>query len=1284
MKTKNIKQLLVAALSLLLAVPVFGSEVASGVVIHMNSAPESNMTYFYVVDYDSNYYISVEDSVVLSFTEGQTKTIELYAGSVDNWAFVNWTDANGVVVGTDQYSTVVNITSSGSYYFNANFRFNPRNPGYLPMGTYDLSTGTLTVYNVSISDKQDFSMMQNYYALANRYNLPNRGNYYYSNESSFNPVNMVVVQGYLDDLYGIREIMYYSKSKVLDLSQVAIPNGYIPYYAFEWIDSLRTIILPDSINEISEGAFYYLPALHDVYLYSTQVPVLHETSFGQCCTMYGDEILTVHVPAQSLNAYLADTMWTHFNVVAMATSTTANISIYPQEYAEGMYLLLSEVGGSASITMPLNSSQVRYDFVNLQKGQSYVAGLYTSLGFLMDSAVVVLNADTALYFSNQTHLSALSARVFVDTVEVTNQCLISWMNTAGDQVFATGDRSPMMPEGYNGKVNIMPLNELAVYLLPKDTFVIYQPGHNGLWVQLDKNPMFSQDLPQVETGTVWVEVVGDVSNTVCMLYDGEGNMLGKASFGQKPQGGMVGMTDMPVGCYSAVVMREGQYSTLSRLDLYSQMGLTEGTDYLLNEFCIAADSITHVTFTAIPAEPQITNFLGTNARFYVNKNEVMVAGQLTLTAEVDFLEEYRDGISNVFYVIDIPENLQLVENSVMIGSSAVSYSLQNGQLRVGTGLANLANINAAALRFCVIPMAEGEYYPSASVEFNYNNQAKAQPIGNTFFAAKTITLQTPSYTIQKNFTATGFAPANAIVNILSAENVILGTGTANALGKYTIRCVFEAETSRTFVIHADASNTIITGLLSDTCSIFYDGNAAAPTEIQMTHYNQWYRTNMTIVWNLTNCTTNQNYYYYYLDADFTFRVHFVGETDSVYFVAIGQDGSRTQIPAYAGTAGDWWATRRIQTYKVPVRVDLVYLYNGEMVSYESCKSVSAIADPSGYVYEAVSSNRLEGVTAAAYMKANEEDMPVLWDAEPYDQINPMLTDAAGGYAWDVPSALWQVRFSKTGYQPTQTEWLPVPPPQMEVNVPLVRLSAPNVQAINAYEDNLTIEFDRYMMPEDLTAEMIQVTDGSNTIAGELQLMNNEARMAGDTVFFASKVKFVPSANFSVNNLTINFGACRSYAGIPMEPKSEAATVVAEVKSFGNVDTLNLIVGESEQRMFFALPQVASAGKTMILDNAGELFTTSATSVVIAANGGALFTFTGTMPGSTELHLTIEGTGLEVYVPVIVRTASGPGTSIEVVTPTEVENEKTEKFLKNHTLYIRHNGKCYTVTGIMVE
>jgi hypothetical protein len=324
----------------------------------------------------------------------------------------------------------------------------------------------------------------------------------------------------------------------------------------------------------------------------------------------------------------------------------------------------------------------------------------------------------------------------------------------------------MMPENYNGKVTITPLNELAVFVNPKDTFVIYRPGHNGLWVQLEKKPMGGQDTVRVETGAVVVTVAGDVSNTIGLLYDEEGDLLAKATFEQLNLGGVFAARGLPVGCYSVVTMREGQYSTLSRLDLYSQMGLSQGTDYLLNEICIGADSVTYVTITTLPSEPQITNFLDQNTRFYVNKNEVMVAGQLTLTAEVEFLEEYLSDLSNLFYVIDLPENVQLVENSVIIGNNSVSYSFQNGQLRVGTGLANLGNPTATTLRFCVIPLTEGDFYPSAAVEFNYRNQAKAQPIGNAYFASKAITLQAPSYTVQKGFTATGFAPANSVVKIL--------------------------------------------------------------------------------------------------------------------------------------------------------------------------------------------------------------------------------------------------------------------------------------------------------------------------------------------------------------------------------------------------------------------------------------------------------------------------------------------------------------------------------------
>ena len=84
-----------------------------------------------------------------------------------------------------------------------------------------------------------------------------------------------------------------------------------------------------------------------------------------------------------------------------------------------------------------------------------------------------------------------------------------------------------------------------------------------------------------------------------------------------------------------------------------------------------------------------------------------------------------------------------------------------------------------------------------------------------------------------------------------------------------------------------------------------------------------------------------------------------------------------------------------------------------------------IRDPSGYVYEAVPSNRLQGVTATCYYKEMVEDMYgelheniVLWNAAEYAQENPLFTDEQGMYAWDVPQGLWQVKFEKEGYQTT--------------------------------------------------------------------------------------------------------------------------------------------------------------------------------------------------------------------------------------------------------------------------
>ena len=115
-------------------------------------------------------------------------------------------------------------------------------------------------------------------------------------------------------------------------------------------------------------------------------------------------------------------------------------------------------------------------------------------------------------------------------------------------------------------------------------------------------------------------------------------------------------------------------------------------------------------------------------------------------------------------------------------------------------------------------------------------------------------------------------------------------------------------------------------------------------------------------------------------------------------------------------------------------------------------------DPSGYVYDTDTGLRLEGVTTTVYCvqisdtdgdefwaqppTANGAEMEALkWNASECSQENPLITDAEGRYAWDVPEGWWRVKYEKEGYVTTWSDWLSVPPPQTEVNIGMTPLAS---------------------------------------------------------------------------------------------------------------------------------------------------------------------------------------------------------------------------------------------------
>lgn len=348
-------------------------------------------------------------------------------------------------------------------------------------------------------------------------------------------------------------------------------------------------------------------------------------------------------------------------------------------------------------------------------------------------------------------------------------------------------------------------------------------------------------------------------------------------------------------------------------------------------------------------------------------------------------------------------------------------------------------------------------------------------------------------------------------------------------------------------------------------------------------------------------------------------------------------------------------------------------------------------DPSGYVYECVFSNRLEGVTATCYYREELEDMYgdlheniVKWDAEEYAQENPLFTDDNGFYRWDVPQGLWQVKFEKEGYETTYSEWLPVPPPQLDVNIAMKQNVQPNVKNARAYEDAVEVEFDKYMLPELLSTENIVVMNEGKPVAGTVELLNEEVAYEGATETYASKVRFTASDPFEGQEVTLLVhNRVKSYAGIRMQDDfSQTFTIEQEIRQIVCDSAIVVGYGKTGLLTVSVLPASAAAGKPLTVRSSSSLILRSSVeNIVLDDQGKAELTVYGELPGAAALSFTIDGYDLMAMTIVNVentayKTVASPTANVAsgstVIKGTEVTLScKTE----GATIYYTLDGSC---------
>lgn len=308
---------------------------------------------------------------------------------------------------------------------------------------------------------------------------------------------------------------------------------------------------------------------------------------------------------------------------------------------------------------------------------------------------------------------------------------------------------------------------------------------------------------------------------------------------------------------------------------------------------------------------------------------------------------------------------------------------------------------------------------------------------------------------------------------------------------------------------------------------------------------------------------------------------------------------------------------------------------------------TGILDPSGFVYEGVESNRLEGVTTTVFYKemmknifGEDEEKVTLWDAENYAQVNPQLTDENGEYGWMVPSGLWQVKYEKDGYQTEYSEWLPVPPPQLDVNQGMIQMSQPVVSDVKATTQAVTVTFDKYMQADTLNARHIFVTRGGQKVSGTIE----PVLPTSDTdalLRLANRVRFLPTTPLPAGQklmLTVK-GDVKSYAGMEMGSDYQQEFDIKAVVERIVADTaINVFYDQGYALTLQALPAAAAAGKKVSARILSDMIaTTNVTELTLDAQGKASLIITGEAHGTTALILQmVDDPEVELVVTVTVK------------------------------------------------
>lgn len=339
--------------------------------------------------------------------------------------------------------------------------------------------------------------------------------------------------------------------------------------------------------------------------------------------------------------------------------------------------------------------------------------------------------------------------------------------------------------------------------------------------------------------------------------------------------------------------------------------------------------------------------------------------------------------------------------------------------------------------------------------------------------------------------------------------------------------------------------------------------------------------------------------------------------------------------------------------------------------YESLLEVQVkfAIDPSGYVYEGVPSNRVEGVTATVYYReidADGSEKAVLWNAEEYDQQNPQITNEIGFYQWFVPEGYWQVKYEKEGYETAYSEWLPVPPPQTEVNIGLASTEPPKVELVELYDEYAMVTFSKYMKADTINSDTVKVlTMAGKEVPYEMEVLNGEAV---DGINLATQFKLKFKDSLATGNYKVKVAkSVVNYADLTLESDYESVFAAkSAIRGLKAEVPKKVLINEK-----FTIP--------VTIDSDGDCsgYTLKAENTAFAEvleispikNNVANITVKAKLPGTAVVQVTLDGTMIQenvefnITMTPVEEEPTEPEKPVDPEEPTKVDKSALEAAIK---------------------